>query len=171
MQTRGRGRAAGFSAIELAVSIAIIIVFVAVLLDRMLYYEEAAEKADMEYTANVLRSALLIQWGTLMAEGRTGDYHKLLEQNPVGWLEQPLKNYAGELIAGDPSWLRQGSWYYDARYAELVYLVNSGHYFHPDASGLKRVRFKVQAVWGPGPEGKQNIISLHFAPVEPYRWF
>ena len=45
---RIRARAAGFTALELTIAIALIAVFASVLLDRLLYYQEAYEKANME---------------------------------------------------------------------------------------------------------------------------
>ena len=169
--TPPRTRAAGFTLLELAVVLAIFGILYAVFLDRLSYYEEAAEKARMEYDAAMLKVALQVRVGTLMAEGRRIDYAAIARENPISWLERPMPRYAGELSAKPPQTLRRGYWYFDPVRAELIYVPDLDHYFLP-AAAERRVRWHVQIVRPRGEAGKDfTVAGLRFAPVEPYRWF
>src|SRR5580765_8285047 len=100
---RIRARASGFSALELALAIALIAIFASVLLDRLLYYQEAYEKANMEYWANVLKLGLQIRVGHLMAQNRVVDYAEVARENPMTWLDEAAPGYRGEVVAtADP---------------------------------------------------------------------
>jgi general secretion pathway protein G len=165
-----RTRGAGFTLLEFGVVATIYGVLLAVFLDRLLYYQEAAEKARMEYVASTLKVALQVHIGTLMAEGRSLDYAALARENPVSWLEQPMPGYVGELTADGEQQLRPGQWYFDAVRAELIYVPSLDRYFV--AGGARRVHWHVQIVRPPGGAGKDSTaVGLRFAPVEPYRWF
>jgi general secretion pathway protein G len=165
-----RPRAGGFTLLEFGVVATIYGVLLAVFLDRLLYYQEVAEKARMEFVASGLKVALQVRIGTLIAEGRHLDYAALARENPVSWLEQPMPGYAGVLTADREQRLRQGQWYFDPARAELIYVPSLDRYF--EAAGDHRVHWHVQIVRPPGDAGKdRTAIGLRFAPVEPYRWF
>ncbi|MDE2584333.1 MAG: hypothetical protein KGN39_02965, partial [Betaproteobacteria bacterium] len=53
-----RASAGGFSRIELLVAVTILLLLAGVLLERFLYYQELAAKAQLESTVNLLRMAL-----------------------------------------------------------------------------------------------------------------
>jgi type II secretory pathway pseudopilin PulG len=169
---RSRARAAGFSALELTTAIALIAIFASVLLDRLLYYQEAYEKASMEYWANAIKLGLQIRVGHLMAQNRVVDYAEVARENPIGWLDQPPPGYRGEVIATGNPQIAPRSWYYDRTRRELVYVVGQSRYLLPDADGKARVHFRVKVV---RPDGALNrdsmVLGLQFAPVESYRWF
>jgi prepilin-type N-terminal cleavage/methylation domain-containing protein len=179
MQPRRRGtnitahrRNAGFSLLELLVSIGLIAVFAGLLLERMLYYEEAAEKAVVEWEATTLKVALQVRIGDLIARNQKLDYTAIARENPMRWLDKPLVGYRGE-FGGDPSAeLPKGSWYYDRSAAELVYIVKLDRNFRPVSDGPTRVRWHVKLVRPDGAIGKDGtVIGLQFVPVVPYRWF
>jgi len=167
-----RARAAGFSALELALAIALIAIFASVLLDRLLYYQEAYEKANMEYWANVLKLGLQIRVGHLMAQSQVVDYAEVARENPMTWLDEAAPGYHGEVVAsGDPQ-MPARSWYYDRTRRELVYVAGQYRYLLLDADRLPRVHFHVKVVRPEGVAAKDSIVlGLQFAPVEPYRWF
>src|SRR5512147_989160 len=86
----------GFNTVELTAAVAIVLVFAGVLLERLLFYQEAAEKARMELEITALKLALQVQVGTRIAEHRRVDYPVLAQENPVRWLDAPMAGYRGE---------------------------------------------------------------------------
>ena len=169
---RIRAREAGFTALELAVAIALIATFASVLLDRLLYYQEAYEKANMEYWANVLKLGLQIRVGHLMAQNQVVDYTQVARENPMSWLDEPAPGYRGEVVATANPQMPARSWYYDRTRRELVYVAAQYRYLLPDAEGRPRVHFRVRVVRPEGVAAKDSmVLGLQFAPVESYRWF
>lgn len=165
-------RSRGLTLLEFVVCFAIVLVFVGVLLERLTFYQEAAEKAAMEFTVSTLKRALQIRVGTPLAEHRQVDFAAVVQENPVSWLETPMSGYRGEFGPAEAQLLPPGSWYFDRERRELVYLVDNGRYFAPDRAGKKRVRLHVRVV--KAQAGARNVdatvIGLQFVPVEPYRW-
>ncbi len=150
----------------------LIAVFAGLLLDRLLYYEEAAEKAVVEWEATTLKVALQVHIGDLIARNQKLDYAAIARENPMRWLEEPLVGYRGEFDGDASAELPKGSWYYDRSAAELVYVVKLDRNFRPAADGPARVRWHVKLVRPAGAAGKDNtVIGLQFVPVVPYRWF
>lgn len=167
-----RPASVGFSLLELTVSLTLIGMLVVVLLDRVLYYQELAEKSRMEYTANTLKLALQLRVGALMAEGRRIDYPAIARENPVAWLERAMPDYAGELRSGQPSHLARGRWYFDPALAELVYVVDLDRHFVAGGDASSRVRWHVQLVRPLGHAATDmTVVGARFVPAAPYRWF
>jgi general secretion pathway protein G len=164
---------AGLTLIELLVSITVILLVSGVLLNRFLYYQEAAEKACIELEIAKLKLALQARIGALIAEHKEVNYFALARENLVKWLDEPMVGYRGEPGPAEAQLLPPGSWYYDRSDAQLVYLVNSGRYFAPDSEGRKRVRLQVKMVRAQAGARSVDdaVIGLQVAPVEPYRWF
>ena len=157
--------------LELMVAIALIGTFAAVLLDRLLYYQELAEKASMEYTVNVLKLGLQIRIGHLMAQNQVVDFMEVARENPVTWIDVPLPGYRGEIVATPNPQMPSGSWYYDRTQRELVYVTGLSRYLQPDAQGRARVHFRVKVVSPDGMARNNMVIGLQLAAAEPYRWF
>ena len=167
-----RRRSPGFSLFELTVSIALIGLFAGVLLDRLLYYEEAAEKAVVELQATTLKVALQVHVGDLISRNQKIDYAVIARENPMRWLDQPLAGYRGEFSTDAAAQLPKGSWYFDRSTAELVYVVKLDRNFRPASDGPTRVRWHVRLVRPEGaPTKDSTVVGLQFAPVAPYRWF
>ncbi len=180
--TRGRGaniaarrRSAGFSLLELAVSLTLIAVFAGVLLTRLLFYQEAAEKAVMELEATKLKLALQVHIGDLIARNHRLDYLDyvaIARENPMQWLDQPVVGYRGEFGSDVFAELPKGSWYFDRSRAELVYVLNLDRNFRPVSGARARVRWHVKLVRPEGTAAEDStVIGLQFVLVEPYRWF
>lgn len=168
-------RTHGFSLFELLVVIALISTLATVLLNRLAYYQEAAEKANMEYTISALRSALRLHIATLMVEGRAQQNILLAQQNPMNWLETKPGNYAGQFANPDSGAITPGSWYFDTADSTLVYLVRHGEYFESTNSGAKRVRLRMQVVpnrpnAANDPFAGQPTDTVKLGLMEPYRW-
>ncbi len=169
---RVRARAAGFTMLELMVAIALIGVFASVLLDRLLYYQELAEKAAMEYTVNVLKLGLQIRIGHLMAQNQVVDFMAVARENPATWLDAPLPGYRGEVVATPNPQMPAGSWYYDRTQRELVYVTALNRYLQTNAQDKSRVHFRVKVVRPDGTAARDSLVlGLQLAAAEPYRWF
>ncbi|RJF98849.1 pilus assembly FimT family protein [Noviherbaspirillum saxi] len=170
---RYRARALGFTLFELVLSILVVSLFAGKMAERFVDYQEHAEKAAMEQTVGSIRSALNIRMAALIARGRSEDAVKLLDINPFSLLNEQQKNYAGEFydVTGD---IPTGSWYYDLRARQAVYLVQRGSHFVSSDNG-KRIRFKTALVYNtplPGEtDNKSNDLGgVAFREVQPYKW-
>ncbi len=158
--------------LELAVCVALIGVFAALLLERMLYYQEAAEKAVMELEANKLKLALQVHVGDLIARNRPLDYPRIARENPIGWLDRPPVGYRGEFDGDVSADLPKGSWYFDRPNAEVVYLVKLDRNLQVGSRGNARVRWRVKLIRPEGVAAKDSaVMGMQLVPVEPYRWF
>jgi prepilin-type N-terminal cleavage/methylation domain-containing protein len=162
-----RGR--GFTLIELAVVASVIGVLAAVLLNRVIFYQEQAEKAAMEQTVAIIRSALQLQTAARFAKDRAGEIPRLLKQNPMDWLAEKPMNYKGEYYAPKPNDLEPGNWYYDVQSGYLIYSVRNETNFHIDAEEPNQVRFRTRLVTSL-QDGKV-IEGTTLEPVVSYQWF
>ena len=164
----------GFTLFELIIVIILVALFAGVLLGRFRFYQEAAEKAAMEQTAGAIRGAINIRLAALIARGKTQDIARLAGINPVNLLSEKPPNYAGEyygIAAGD---IAPGSWYYDLRDRQLVYLVRGAH-FIPDKNGNKRVSYRMTLVYDDGFSGthdaaRREVAGVILKEVTPYVW-
>lgn len=174
MPVRSRARALGFTLFELILSLMVVSVFAGKLAERFVDYQEQAEKAAMEQTVGSIRSALNIRMAALIARGRSEDVAKLLEMNPFTLLNDQQKNYAGEHYEVQPDSIPPGSWYYDLKARQAVYLVQRGDQFVSSGGG-RAIRFKTGLVYNtplPGEKSDQSgdVGGVAFREVQPYRW-
>lgn len=167
----------GFTLLELLVVIAIIGILGAVILDRILRYQEYAEKTAMEQTVGILRSALHLRLAEYLVRGKWQDVEKLVQSNPMDWLAQKPENYLGEHLNPKPGEIPSGNWYFDPKDHTLVYLVRSDRHFVADGGGRKWVRYRVSPVYGDNDKesgsaaDKKEINGIRLTLVETYRWF
>ena len=168
--------ASGFSLFEFLVVVTSIALLGGVLLERVRFYQEQAEKAAMEQMVGALRSALRLQIAERLSKGRQG-LAELLGQNPMDWMIGKPLNYPGERPSAEPGKASGGSWYFDRRDRCLVYVVGNGRHFAPNAVGRKEVRYQVQPFIGGKPQAAENpadkqvIDGVALVLLEPYQWF
>ena len=169
---RGDGRRErGFSLLELAVVAVVLSVLLAVLLNRLAFYQEAAERARFEYELGMYKTALQIRLAELILERKEGEARTLEVENPTRWLSEKPTNYGGEY----PERPVPGAWYFDRATREMVYVVNSGKSLAiNDVNGMKQLRFRVKIInQAVDVSGKriQGIGGISLLPATAYRWF
>jgi general secretion pathway protein G len=163
----------GFNTIEMIVAVAIVLVFAGVLLERLLFYQEAAEKARMELEVTALKLALQAQIGSRIAEHERVDYPALARENPVRWLDAPMAGYRGEPGPQEAKLLPGGSWYFDRSTLELVYVPRLRRHLHADGGDRNGLRFRVQMLRAQAGARKDDLatVGLRLVPASAYRWF
>ena len=163
----------GFSTVELTVAVAIVLLFAGVLLERLLFYQEAAEKARMELEITALKLALQVQVGTRIAEHRPVDYPVLAQENPVRWLDAPMAGYRGEPGPEEAKLMTGGSWYFDRTSLELVYVPRLHRHLRADGGGGEDVRFRIELMRAQAGARKDDLATagLRLVPVTAYSWF
>lgn len=163
-------REGGFTLLEFGVVAVILGIVAAILLNRFAFYQEMAEKANMEYMANTLKTALIIERGVQLAGGRE-DPGLLGQKNPFDWLEKKPANYLGVFRNPDIRTLATGNWFYDESSRELVYLVRNGEYFRQTGPGQKRVRYHIKLLRADGGDAAlMPMVGVRLELVEPYTW-
>ena len=168
-----RGGQCGASFVEFAVSMALMGIFVGVLLERALYYQEYAEKTAMESTAQNIRTGLRYKVADLILANRVSEIATLADENPMNWLAERPPNYLGELDSA-PMDEPKGQWYFDKGKRELVYAVNNRRHFSPSSYRDFSVRYRAMrvsagAVTDSSPGFAGTWVS--FVPVIEYGWF
>jgi prepilin-type N-terminal cleavage/methylation domain-containing protein len=169
---RRRSSPAGFTLIELIVVVCIVALCAALLLDRLRFYQEAAEKAAVEYTVATVKSALQLRVAAMLVRGEERNIGVLARSNPIDWLMEPPAGYRGEFRAPQPA-VPQGSWYFDATRNEIVYVPNLDAHLERLADGSKRLRFRVRLDFDPGDTDseRKRFAGMRIEPVAPYTWF
>ncbi len=168
----GQRSSAGLTLIELVVVICVIGVSAALLVNRLRFYQEAAEKAAMEYTVGALKSALQLRVAAMLMRGEERNIEMLARANPTDWLMEPPRGYRGVFRAPRPV-VPRGSWYFDATSSELVYVPNLDDHLERLADGSKRLRFRVRLSFEPAKanSGPRRVAGVHVEPALPYTWF
>ena len=149
----------------------IISVLAAVLLNRLAYYQEMAEKAAMESTVRVIKTGLQIRLAELIIGNRQGEAATLEAEDPMLWLDRRPANYGGAYR--EPP--RLGRWYFDAAARQLVYVVNTGNRLDlATAADAKQIRFRAQLLkdrLNVGGAAVESVTGVTLTAVTPYRWY
>lgn len=135
-------RQRGFTLFEAAVAASVLAVLVAVLVNRVLFYQEQAEIVAAEQLIGTLRSALQFKNAQLLIAHRSDALSRLAEENPMEWLSEKPKNYLGEYYAPDLKEMPVGNWYFDRSDKTLIYLLNNPKSFAAGPPNL--LKFKVK---------------------------
>lgn len=164
----------GFTLFELVTIIAIIGVLITVLLNRLYYYQEMAEKTVMEMTVMNMRSGLRLRIADLKMQSRMNEMEQLVQENPINWLETLPTNYRGELTGTQQHDLAPGNWYFDTGRQELVYVVQHDRFFEANEDEVKTIHFHVTSTAHQlGKDGStlRRIEGVALTPVTQYHWF
>jgi type II secretory pathway pseudopilin PulG len=149
-------------------------IMAAILLNRVSYYQEAAEKANMELTISSLRSALRMRMAAMMIEGRAAQFPSLAQDNPMDWVEQIPANYSGVSSPDRGPNSLAGKWVFDTATRSLIYWVERGEHFRPDSAGERKVRLQIVLIKEtPSAENAQPslVTGARLVLLEPYKWF
>jgi general secretion pathway protein G len=100
---------------------------------------------------------------------------KLAADNPINWLQQKPKNYAGEFFDPTPQTVAPGQWMFDLKSHDLIYVLDRSDNFIPGKDGQKWIRFHVRFEYEPSKGsaagGSKGLTSALFESTQPYRWF
>ncbi len=162
LRQTARHRNGGFTLFELAVVVAVTGILIIVLLSRVMFYRNEAERLAFQQTLTALRAETSLQAYARLIAGRPREIAALAGMNPVNWLAQPPPNYLGEFYSPDTKKLASGSWYFDRSDGILVYLLDKGNTF--DVKGSELLKFKVSLPKGATTGGPTNMLEL--APVQ-----
>ena len=158
----------GFTLFELMLVISIVGILAAALLNRVLWYQERAEKAAMEQMAGVVQSALNLQVAKLAAQDKLAEVERLALENPTNWLAKKPPNYRGEYFDPEAGKVPPGNWYYDLKSHDLVYLVERTENFMSGEDKRKWVRYRVKLVYN---NNQHEIGGAVFEAAGGYSWF
>jgi general secretion pathway protein G len=165
-------KARGFTLIELIVVVCVVALLFGAALDRLLRYQELAERAAMEQNIAAINVALNMKFAALVIAGRGAAIEKEVGANPVDLLARPPENYLGPLYAPEPDQLPRRSWYFDQKSGELVYVPSRARYLTEPPGALDGLRFRV-ALTDPSPRRDEGIRELRQAFMRPtvkYVW-
>jgi prepilin-type N-terminal cleavage/methylation domain-containing protein len=166
-----RARAAGFTLLELIVVICLVAIFASVALDRLLRYQEIAEKVAMESTIGALRSAQVLQASARILHRGLPAVAELTDENPITWLAAPPPGYLGALYDPAVANVQKGSWYFDLKNKELVYRPQYNRFFTPLPDGNDRIRFQVVVEFSRRSATSVTELSeLTIRPVVAVHW-
>ena len=167
----------GFTLLEFIVVISLVAVLAGLFLSRIPFYQEQAEKTNMQQVEGALQSALTMRYGALLARGAASEKELgiLATDNPMNWLQQKPKNYAGEYYGTTAKTVAPGHWMFDLKTRELIYVPDRSEYLTPGKDGQKWIRFHVNLGYetplgGASGSKSKELTSALFEPVEPYRW-
>ncbi|MBX3665086.1 MAG: prepilin-type N-terminal cleavage/methylation domain-containing protein [Burkholderiales bacterium] len=170
MSRNGRQRQRGFSLLELAVVAVVLSVLLGVFLERLTFYQEAAERARFEATLQVYKTALQIRLAELILERREGEARALEVENPTRWLSERPTDYGGSY----PARPEPGTWYFEEGTRELVYVANSARRLAVEPrNGMKQLRFAVKVVYQDvivSGRPIHSVAGIGLQPAAAYRW-
>ncbi|MGD9600104.1 MAG: hypothetical protein AB7P94_17650 [Steroidobacteraceae bacterium] len=154
------------SYLQSALYVAIAGILAALLLERLLTYAEAVEKAKVEVTLSRLHSGLYAQLALHALKGERNAVEGMRTRSPFAVLEWRLPEYLGE-FDGVPSGADDGRWLFDRTRSELVYVPRlTRHLQTASAARPSVLRFRVDLTRG-AAGGYSGVVLV---PVEPFRW-
>jgi len=147
--------------------VAIFAVLAALLLDRLLTYAEAIEKAAMEETIARLNSALYARVAYLTLRGDVKAVEEMPRISPFVATKAMAGNYLGE-FNGMPANAEAGRWFYDSGQFELVYLPNLKRYLVGQSVGQASpsIRFRVELA----RTSPRTVTGIALKPTKSYLW-
>lgn len=153
-------RQQGFSLFELTVVITSLAILMGVLLQRLHYLQERAEKTAMELTVMNMGTGLRYKLVALMMDGRMQELSRLLDENPINWLQNPPTNYQGEFTTLAGRNILPGNWYFDVKEKQIVYRLKLDDHFLSKQHGVSEIRFKASS-----PNQNSKLDDAEYSPL------
>jgi hypothetical protein len=153
--------------LQSGIYVIVVAIVATVLLERLLTYAEAAEKAAMEATLSRLHSALYTRVAYLSLRGEREAIDALPTRSPFITAVVRTTNYLGEFV-GVPAEVEGGHWLYDQLRHELVYVPNHRRYLHADVDepATPSLRFRVELL----KSSSAGYTGVLLRPVGHARW-
>ena len=153
-----RCSAGGFTLFEFAVVAIIFSVLMGVLLQRLAFYQEEAERAGARLLVSNMQSALRSRAYEAAMRGTPADLAALVGANPIAWLDRKPANYGGEIANSTGKSLAPGYWYFDRERRLLVYVFSREKSFPGDSyeRWFFRVKFTRLPTTNAKPDGTQS---------------
>lgn len=123
----------GFSLFEVVVVLIILGALLAVLLQRITYYQAEAERAQVVKLAANMRAAFNSRLYAAETRGERGKLAAMAGSNPIHLLERAPENYLGEIDVTPTNTVKPGYWYFDRAQRKLVYVFISKKSFRQDS--------------------------------------
>lgn len=162
--------ARGFSLLELSVVVAVWAVLFGVFLERLTYYQEAAEHARFESELRTFKTALQLRMAEMISTNREQELRLLETENPLRWMDKAPANFGGEF----PSIPEPGNWYFDSTTRELVYVPNLVRFLEkPESRRPVQLRFRARITYQPihAPGGiVSGVAGIGLEPTVRFRW-
>ena len=142
-------------------------VLAAVLLERLLTYAEAAEKAAMEATVSRLHAGLYVRMAYLALRGEYEKIDVLAAQSPFAATEAKPSNYLGE-FDGLPADSEGGNWLFDRSRRELVYVPKLSRFLESGtrSGSTPSIRYRVEVLRA----ASRAYTGVVLRPAEDTRW-
>jgi hypothetical protein len=144
-----------------------------VAVDRLLRYQEMAERVAVEQNLAAINVALTMKFAALIAKGSGSAMSDEVGANPIDLLVRPPENYLGELYAPVIDTLPPRSWHYDRQSGDLVYVPGSRtRYLSVEGRAPDSLRFRI-ALGAPATRGERGLRELRqafMAPLHRYNW-
>ena len=164
----------GFTLIELIVVVAVVGMLATIALDRLIWFQGQAEKANMEYTASMIKSGLWMSAANLMMAERSKEIGDLAKRNPIDLLAQKPENYLGALDGTNLAVLQRGKWFYDTSRQQVIYVIDQRYNFRPAVTDDFTVKYSVKLIYGEMELTRGNktpyIAGITLIPLSKYKW-
>ena len=169
-------KALGFTLIELIVTVSIVAILATAALDRLFWYQGQAEKANMDYTANMIKSGLWMSAASLMMANKSAEIPALAKQNPINLLAQKPENYLGEIDSSQIKSLKlkEGNWFFKPSENQMIYIVKHRHNFIPATADDYTVKYEMKLLYAEmevtAGHKVSYIAGVTLVPLSRYVW-
>jgi len=135
---RGRGL------LDTAIVLCLLSLFLLVAAQRLLPLRGDAEAAHIKTTIGQLRAVLGLTAAEMIINEGMASLNTLTGSNPIDLLEEPPRNYQGEVPADPEAAVPPGSWYFLPEIGQLGYRIRHPQYLDEHATDDAHRRWIIQ---------------------------